>query len=237
MARDLISGTLSELDKQQVNPVFFVEAEFSTGFLRLWTGVNNISWDGKTWTGAGQLLNIEPARETTNISATGIRISLNGLDAGIVSSALNAARQNKPVNAYIGFLDASGNIRIDPYKFFSGLVDILVIEETGETSIITLQAESRLISLNRVKERRYTDQDQRLGLVGFDFSGESSGSDPTDLGFEHVVAIQEWAGQWGGGPIPLTERELAIQAEEAAEAAKQFEKERDARLADEALGP
>ena len=204
MARDIDSGTLAELDKQQVNPVFFVEAEFSTGFLRLWSGVNNIVFNGDVYTGAGQLISIEPAKETTNISATGIRISLNGLDAGIVSAALNAARQNKPVNAFIGFLDASGNIIINPYKFFSGLVDVMLITEQGETSTITIQAESRLISLNRAKERRYTDEDQKLGLEGFDFSGESSGSDPADRGFEHVVSIQEWTGQWGGGPTAET---------------------------------
>ncbi len=200
MSRDLTSGTLAELGKSQVFPVVFAEAEFSTGTLRLWTGADSISFLGETWIGAGQLLNIEPAKETIRVNATGLRLSLSGIDSANIANALVNARQNKPVNCYLGFMDSSGNLIVDPFKFFSGLVDILTIEEDGDTSVITLQAENRLISLNRAKIRRYTDEDQKTGIVGFDWSA--------DEGFRHVVEIQEWAGLWGvpfppPPPVPL----------------------------------
>ncbi len=196
MSRNLTSGTSDELGKSQVFPVIFAEAEFATGTLRLWTGADSISWNGETWIGAGQLLGIEPAKETIRVNATGLRLSLSGIDSANIANALVNARQNKPVNCWLGFMDSSGNIIVDPFKFFAGLVDILTIEEDGETSIITLQAENRLISLNRPKIRRYTDEDQKTGIVGFDWGGLTSG-EIADEGFKHVVEIQEWAGLWG----------------------------------------
>ena len=194
MSRNLTSGTSDELGKSQVFPVIFAEAEFSTGTLRLWTGADTISWNGETWIGAGQLLSIEPDKETIRINATGLRLSLSGIDSANIANALVNARQNKPVNCWMGFLDSSGNIIVDPFKFFSGLVDILTITEDGDTSVITLQAENRLIALNRARIRRYTDEDQKTGIVGKDWSD--------DKGFRHVTEIQEWAGLWGV-PIPV----------------------------------
>ncbi len=187
MSRDnLTSGTSEELSAQQVNLVFFVEIEFSSGVINLWSGVGDISWDSKTWTGAGQLLMISPARETTGVTATGLTISLTGVDSAFLALALIEARQNKPVSCWFGFLDSSGVVITDPYKFFTGLFNYIVVEEGGERATITVTAENDLIKLQQPRIRRYTDQDQQSEFDG-------------DLGFIHVAALQEWNGYWGGG--------------------------------------
>ena len=192
MRSGLTAGISSELSKGQVNLVFFVEVEFASGLLNLWSGVGDISWDSKTWIGAGDLLMIQPARETTGGNATGLTLSLTGVNPAYIALALNEARQNKPVKCYFGFLDSSGAIITDPYQFFKGLVNYIVIGEGGDSAIITVYAENDLIKLQQPRIRRYTDQDQQS-----DF--------PNDLGFIHVAAIQEWNGFWGGGDVNATD--------------------------------
>ncbi len=183
---DLTSGTSDELSAQQVNLAFFVEIEFSSGVINLWSGIGDISWDTKTWTGAGNLLMITPARETTGVTATGLTISLTGVDPAFISLALIEARQNKPVSCWFGFLDSSGVVIVDPYKFFTGLFNYIVINEGEKSAIITVTAENDLIKLQKPRIRRYTDQDQQAEFDG-------------DLGFKHISALQEWNGYWGGG--------------------------------------
>ncbi len=186
MRSGLESGTLGQLDQQQVNLVFFVEIGFKSGDINLWSGVGDISFDSKTWTGAGQLLMIQPARETTGVVATGLTITLTGIDPTFLALALVEAQQNRPVTCLFGFLDSSGAIITDPYQFFSGLVNFMTIDEGGRTATISVNAENDLIQLQRPRIRRYTDQD---------LQGEFDG----DLGLIHIAALQEWNGFWGGG--------------------------------------
>ena len=187
MSRDnLTSGTSNELSQTQVNLVFFVEINFKSGPVNLWSGVGEFSWDSKTWLGAGQLLNITPAKETIGVTATGLTITLDGVDPTFIALALNEAKQNKSVRCYFGFLDSSGNIIINPYQFFSGLVNYIVVSEGEKVATISVTAENDLIKLQRPRIRRYTDADHQAEFPG-------------DLGFQHIASLQEWNGFWGGG--------------------------------------
>ena len=129
MRSGLTSGFSTELSEIQVDIVFFVEISFKNGLINIWSGVGDISWDSKTWTGMGQLLGIAPAKETTGVVATGLQISLTGVDPTFIALALVEAQQNRPVRCYFGFLDSSGAVITDPYQFFSGVVNYMMINE------------------------------------------------------------------------------------------------------------
>jgi len=77
-----------------------------------------------------------------------------------------------------------GALVADPAIAFAGRLDVPEIDDNGQTATITISYESRLVDLERPRERRYTHEDQQI-----DYSG--------DLGFEYVAAIQEWNGVWG----------------------------------------
>jgi hypothetical protein len=72
----------------------------------------------------------------------------------------------------------------DPYLAFEGRLDTSDITDAGESSRIALQYESRLIDLDRARERRYTSEDQQLSYPG-------------DLGFDFVPTIQDMPLFWG----------------------------------------
>ncbi len=184
MARDLTAGVITELSASRVRPILFVEVEFSSGFVRFWSGIGDFTWDSKLWTGAGNLLSVTPAGETTTVRANGITMSLSGINPAVLSAVLANAQQGKPATCWLGFLDASDEIVADPYLFFKGRVDVPEIEEGPETATVTITAESQLIELRKVRPRRYTGQDQKIDY-------------PTDLGFDFIPHLKSWNGIWG----------------------------------------
>jgi hypothetical protein len=186
MARNLTAGMLTELTAEAVRPIHFVEAVFSGGTFRFWTGVGDITWDGELWTGAGNLLSITSMAETTLVRANGLVIRLNGINSSLLAAVLAQTQQSKTVKCWLGFLDSAGNVIADPYNFFTGFMDLPEIQEGPETSTVTIGAESELIELMRPRMRRYTNEDQ---------INEYS----ADKGFAFVNFIQNWNGTWGGG--------------------------------------
>ena len=73
----------------------------------------------------------------------------------------------------------------DPYLLRAGRMDYCNISVSGDDTRITAQYEDRLIDLQKPRERRYTDQDQRNEY-------------PTDGGFRFVSGLQDKQLIWGG---------------------------------------
>lgn len=72
----------------------------------------------------------------------------------------------------------------DPIPVFAGRMDTMRLQDTGETTTVTVSCESRLIDLERARERRYTDEDQKELY-------------PDDRGFEYVADLQDKEVLWG----------------------------------------
>lgn len=184
MARTLTPGLAAETLAAQLSPILFLEFETAGGTSRAWTGYGTISWNGQSWTGLGHLLGVSAIEESGDVQANGVSISLSGVPAELVSIALAQVRQNKPVRIWLGALNASGGVIADPYLMFQGRFDTAAIEEGAETATITVQAENRLIDLERPRARRYTPDDQAIDYPG-------------DKGLEYVASIQDLTLKWG----------------------------------------
>ena len=190
MSRSLASNFVTELNASVIRPISLVEVFFDGGPINVWSGVGDLSWDSKTWLGAGDLLSINAVTETTTITPTSIAIHLGGIKSSYIFLVLLNARQGKSVKVWLAFMDASENLIVDagppenPYLMFHGRVDTFEIEEGAENAIITLVAQNRLVDLLRARDRRYTPEDQKT-----DF--------PSDRGLETVHAAAVWTGTWG----------------------------------------
>jgi hypothetical protein len=185
MSRDLTPSMTTEVGKAELRPFLLFEGDFATGTVRAWSGIGPLIWDGRTWQGTGTLLSITDVYEDAEISAKGISATLNGIPSELISLALQSCRQGSLGRVYLGFFDDSNNIIADPILLFEGKLDIPVIDEEGETSSISISYESRLIDLERPRESRYTDEDQKREFPG-------------DLGCAFVVALQDKNIVWGG---------------------------------------
>jgi len=102
MARDLTSGMQAEVQAPVLRPVIFYEGEFSTGTLRLWSGLGTIAWNGQTWTGAGNAIGFSEIAETADIRAAGMTVSLSGNVSSLIAAALAEARYGKPGKVWLG---------------------------------------------------------------------------------------------------------------------------------------
>lgn len=188
MARNLTSLVKIEIGKQKVHPVVFVQLDFLTGSVFLWSGLGSLVWNGITWLGVGTLGSISPVQETTQLTATNLSMSLSGIPANLLDDALVEIRQGKPAIAWLGVVDDSGAVIVDPYQAFAGRIDSAIVDENGDTSTITLTIENALIDLQRIRQVRFTDQSQQAEFPG-------------DLGFNFVPSLQEKNVLWGiAGP-------------------------------------
>lgn len=115
--RDLSASFAAALEQPIVYPIYFVEAEFATGTLNLWTGFGERQWNGKTWSGIGWILGISEVEETAEVKATSLTVGMPS-NPELNSVALAQLRRNKPMTIWQGLLTPAATIG-DP--------------ETGET--------------------------------------------------------------------------------------------------------
>jgi len=69
--RDISTAIQNNLEDDVVYPFFAIELEFDSGPLRLWTGVGTLVFEGVSYTGTGNLLDVSSIEETTEIAVRG----------------------------------------------------------------------------------------------------------------------------------------------------------------------
>jgi hypothetical protein len=167
-----------------VRPIFLVRMVFDSSQLNIWSGVGDISFDSVTYTGLGDLLSISDIKETSDISATGINVSLSGVKSSLIAIAKDQEYQGRELTVRLGAFNESGSLIADPVIIFSGFMDTMTIAEAGTYSTISIAVENKLVAFERSKVRRYTAEDQKI-------------DHPTDKGFEFVTSIVQKEIIWG----------------------------------------
>lgn len=179
MARNLTPEMVTAVQAGTVRPFLMAKIETGGGDVRVWSGLGDLVFNSETYIGTGEFGSVSPVNESDQLKVSGINFQLTGIPGSIVSSALNDMKHGKSAQLWIAFFDeATGNIVDDPYELFAGVTDIPSLSEGPETSTLSVSAVNRLAELERKRERRYTKEDQVL-------------TDPTDLGFDMVPALQD----------------------------------------------
>lgn len=221
MSRTLSGIVETSLNDQVLNPFFAVELNFDDGtftaadgtvhdrILRLWTGYGQLVYEGNTYYGTGNLLDISSVEETAEIAAKGITLTLSGVPSEVISLALTEPYQGRLCKLYFGvftqgnLLDQSSTTTSKNYilqqdggliqleealtsltEVFIGYMDQMNINEGPESSTIELHAENKLIDLERARVGRYTSEYQKSIY-------------PEDKGFDFVESLQEQKLVWG----------------------------------------
>jgi len=185
--RNITSAMVTALCSGQLRPAFFVQGQFTSGTVYVWTGQGSITWGGHTWIGLGGLGSISTIEEAGSVAAKGITLTLSALDPAWLTHVLGEVQQGLPVLVFLGLFDTSNALIPDPVCSFSGRMDEPVITVAGETATLAINCESRLVDMDTPYNRRYTDEDQKIDY-------------PNDRGFEFVSGIQEITLYWGRTP-------------------------------------
>lgn len=198
MTRTVTTALLTALSQAEVEPYYAVElllddpminnqtgltwqdpGYLGTNAIRIWTGYGDRDIYDNTYLGGGNLLGIDGMEEVNDLSAKGITLSFTGISSSIVSLALQEAYQHRPARVLFGTRDTS-----TPIEVFSGFMDTMSIEDTGETSTISLTVESKLVILERASNRRYTQENHIA-------------RHPNDTFFSYVSDLQDKEIVWG----------------------------------------
>ena len=176
--------------------------------LYFWTGLGDTTIDGITYTGTGNLMQISSIKETAEIQAAGANLTLSGIPADMLSLALSVPYQGRIGKIKFGLIDADNNLlqletafnmllesgidigleSVDQSNvlvdMFVGYMDQMNIDESAETSIISLSLESKLLDLDRPVIRRYNNESQKAVF-------------PNDKAFEFLNDLQGKDLSWG----------------------------------------
>jgi len=179
MTRNTPASLLTALSQPEVYPFYAVEMNFTTAPVRFWTGYGDKTIGGQTYTGSGNLLSIGGLDEVNDLSAKRVTLQLSGVPASLVSLALQEPYQNRSCVIYFGTTNTS-----TPIEVFSGLMDVMTIEDSGESSIISLTVESKLVRLEKSSNWRYTEGSHQARYAG-------------DTFFSYVTGLQDRDVVWG----------------------------------------
>ena len=187
MSRNISAAMISALSGGSVTPVFFAKFEFPsnapTSHVHFWTGLGSLNWNGDTYAGLGDLRGIQFPQENSAGATGGVTFSLSGIPSENTSLSLNENYQNSACFVWLGALDDSGAIIADPYLMFSGLMDVMQMNDDGTTADITLNAEGFAFGVGP-SGARYTDEDQQRAYPG-------------DIGLEFVSGLHAAQVFWG----------------------------------------
>tara|TARA_R110000744_G_scaffold40461_2_gene91827 strand:+ start:256 stop:894 length:639 start_codon:yes stop_codon:yes gene_type:complete len=163
---------------------FAVKAEFDTDDILVWSGTDDLVISSETYTGAGSLLTISNVEENLELKSNGLAIALSGMDSTIVSYAITENYQNRPITVFMGYVMGGTNEVAGTLTLFKGRMTSLVVNDTPDGATVTIDAENRLIDLDRPSNFRYTKESQNFLHSG-------------DTGFNRVASLQDKQIVWG----------------------------------------
>ena len=181
---DIPADVASRLANDNQKIAYGVSLEFDSGTLNLWSGIGDfVGSDSLTYTGAGELLNIQNVEEDNELSSTNMTISISGLSENIVTYATTEDYQNRPITIKMFFFHPDTDDEIGSVILFKGRMDTLTVND-GDTFSVIVTAENKLIDLTRPKNLFYTAETQNFLHSG-------------DKGLEFVAKIREQTVNWG----------------------------------------
>ena len=136
MSRNISSSFITS-SVDLIQPYFAAYLDFSGSAVRVWTGnANKVLSDdfgGGTYVGVGLLGGISSVTETTEISARGLELTLNGVPSESVALALTDNYRGREMALYCVLFNTNMTAT-SSFTVFRGRMDQLIITDTGESS-------------------------------------------------------------------------------------------------------
>lgn len=183
MSRGFSQTIIDALSTENFRLALFVQLDFSSTQIYANSTVLDITWGGQTWLGLSDVADLDAIREDTQTKAANLNLTLAGIPRTLVNASINETYQGRPVNIYLGLLNADYTLMEDPSLIWAGRMDTMATT-LGETATIVLKCESNLVDWARPKIRRYTDSEQQARYPG-------------DLGLQFINKMKDVELTWG----------------------------------------
>lgn len=199
--RDITQDMKDQLESSSVQAHLLADFYFDSGFIGMWTGYGNLTWNGNDYSGGGNFINVSSIDETQELQAKNLVCSLNGIPSNLLATALSENIKNRSMRLYLATVDTTRRIALEddsgvvltedgdyvllennlvdsPYPIFSGLMDVVEFTDNGDTADIRLSVENILFKGQRAKTSRYTHEEQIRRF-------------PDDMGLEFINRLQD----------------------------------------------
>ena len=187
MSRSGLTATYVTSSANTVNVSYAVYADFASGSVRLWSGLNNITladpFGSGSYQAIGQFGSISPVTETAELSANSMELTLTGVPSDNIVLALTDNYRGRAVCVFM-LLHNDTFTAYEQVTIFRGRMNQMTISDGGDTSVIKITCEGRLVELQRPIESRYTHEEQSRRYPG-------------DLGLQYVASIAAADVYWG----------------------------------------
>jgi hypothetical protein len=180
------SANQSEAAKDHYMPFLATSFDFVGGFKRMWTGTGDVEIGGNIYAGVGHFARIRSVVERSNMTVERKVYQLAGdeVNPALIAEADIDASYGRTVIEYLGFLNPETRKLLDtPEINFEGEISNVRRADGGEP-MVEINAETRLVILDKPDGWRWTHQHQ-----------QSFYSD--DLGFNKVAEMQLREIIWG----------------------------------------
>lgn len=184
MSRPLSTINQTASQDRVIRPVLLAELRFLEGTLYTHSAVGTINWNGHDWLGVGDMCDVGDIEEGVDVSARGTTLTLSGVPNNLIEIALQAKYRGRLAFLWLAFLTEGLEFADAPVQIFGGRMDTMNIAPTGETCTISVQVESRLIDLKRVRTSRYTMEEQVA-------------RHPGDLSLQFIARLADQPLYWG----------------------------------------
>lgn len=182
--RTIDSTMNAGLAAQAISLAVLCQLTFASGMRCVWSGVGDLVYSGKTYTGVGSLGSIGDISGGIDVQAQGTSITLSGIDPIYLGEAMTDIQVGAPAKILLALMSAAGAVLGVPYLLYGGTVDVPTVTMGPNTCSISLKIENRMLDLQRAQQQRYTAADQHLKY-------------PTDTGFNWVEILNDQVLAWG----------------------------------------
>ena len=164
MPRDLHNDLDAALAADRKAVRFLADLDYADTPTRAWTGLGNITWDGKTFVGVGNMAGMSEASERVRPQAGELQLTLNGvpLEQRLLAAAPQLYRGRRgTIYMALMTLDNPSTFIGEPFPWYAGLMDVMVTRETADTATIAVTIVDDLIDLKRPRVLYFTSEDQK----------------------------------------------------------------------------
>ena len=175
MTRTIDAATLAELEKDDFNLATLIKLEFDTPiYITDWD--RNLSILSSVWTSSSHFLSVGEVTETSELRVNTLNLTLSGVEQSYVSAFLTSNYIDKPIQIYRAVLDDLDAIIGEPILVFDGLMTGYNIDDTDNSSKVTVNCASHWKDFEKENGRKTNDNSQKIHFPndeGFEFAAKT----------------------------------------------------------------
>lgn len=187
MTRSITPDMQSAIGANTNYPILLAELDFLSAPARFWNGLGPLSWDGKTWTGAGDLLQIGDIEEASDGTITNFTGVLAGVPSGIVSQIYADEYQGRTARFWLGMLE-NGSIISEPVLIRQAIMDDVMDTDDGETAVFRMTFTTPTLDQGNNRTALLTHEMQQARFPG-------------DMGLQYAT-VRDYGVRWGDRTAP-----------------------------------